>query len=56
MGIYRAVILYYLLIIFIQLLKASNKSIFIKKIFSSRLRDLIRLLINIELFQPIFFI
>ena len=41
---------------FIQALRAPSKFIFIKKVFSSGLRDLIRLLINIELFQPVFFI
>ena len=63
MNIYRAVILYQigfsvrysillyrLLIIFVQALKAFSRSIFIKEVFSSGLKDLIRLLISTELF------
>ena len=40
---------------FVQALKAPNRSILIKEVFSLGLRDLIRLLISAELFQPIFF-
>ena len=40
---------------FIQALKAPNRSTPIKEVFSLGLKDLIKLLINIELFQPISF-
>ena len=39
-----------------QALKAPNRSILIREVFSLGLRDLIRLLTNIELFQPMSFI
>ena len=55
-GVRYSILLYCLLIIFTQALKASSKSIFIKEVFSSGLRDLIRLLISMELFQLISFI
>ena len=47
-GVRYNILLYYLLIIFIQVLRAFSRSIFIKKVFSLGLRDLIRLLINIK--------
>ena len=40
---------------FVQALKAFGRSIPIKEVFSLGLRDLIRLLISIKLFQPISF-
>jgi len=40
---------------FAQALRAPGRSTPIKEVFSLRLRDLIRLLISIKLFQPIFF-
>ena len=40
---------------FVQALKASSRFIPIKEVFSSGLKDLIRLLTNIKSFQPIFF-
>ncbi len=46
----RYSILYYLLIMFVQVLRAPSRSIPIREVFSSGLRDLIKLLINIELF------
>ena len=49
-GIRYSILLYYLLIVFMQALKAPSRSIFIKEAFSLGLRDLIRLLISIELF------
>ena len=51
-----SILLYCLLIIFMQALRAPNKFIPIREVFSLGLRDLIRLLISIESFQPIFFI
>ena len=47
--------LYYLLIIFIQVSRAPSRSIPIREVFSSGLKDLIRLLTNTELFQPVSF-
>ena len=41
---------------FIQALRAFSRSIPIREVFSLGLRDLIKLLINIELFQLISFI
>ena len=38
-----------------QALRAPSRSILIKEVFSSGLKDLIKLLISIELFQPISF-
>jgi len=55
-GIRRSILLYHLLITFTQALRAPNRSTPIREGFSSGLRDLIRLLISIELFQPISFI
>ena len=55
-SVRRNILLYYLLIMFVQALRVPNRSIFIKEVFSLGLRDLIRLLINIKLFQPISFI
>ena len=49
-GIRYSILLYYLLIIFMQALKAPSRSIFIREVFSSGLRDLIRLLTNTESF------
>ena len=49
-GIRHSILLYYLLIIFTQVLRASSRSIPIREVFSLGLRDLIRLLISIESF------
>ena len=49
-GVRRSISLYRLLMTFAQALRAPSRSIFIKKVFSSGLRDLIRLLISIESF------
>ena len=49
-GIRRNILLYYLLITFIQALRAPNRFISIKEVFSLGLKDLIKLLIGIELF------
>ena len=56
LGVKYSILLYRLLIIFVQALRVLNRSIPIREVFSLGLRDLIRLLINIELYQPIFFI
>ena len=55
-GVRRSILLYRLFITFVQVLRAFNKSTPIKEVFSSGLRDLIKLLISIELFQPVSFI
>jgi len=47
--------LYHLLIIFMQALRALSRSIPIREVFSLGLRDLIRLLTSVELFQPVSF-
>jgi len=54
-GIRRSISLYYLLITFAQALRAPGRSIPIREVFSLGLRDLIRLLTSIELFQPVSF-
>ena len=46
----RSILLYYLLITFAQALRAFNKFIPIREVFSLGLKDLIRLLTNIKLF------
>ena len=53
LGVKRSISLYHLLIAFTQALKAFSKSIPIKEVFSLKLKDLIKLLISMELFQPI---
>ena len=45
-----SILLYCLLITFMQALRAPSRSIPIKEVFSSGLKDLIRLLINVKLF------
>ena len=55
LSVKYSILLYYLLITFIQTLRAFSRSIPIKEVFSLRLRDLIRLLISTESFQPISF-
>jgi len=50
LGIRRSILLYRLLIIFTQTLRAPSRSISIREVFSLGLRDLIRLLISAELF------
>ena len=45
-----SILLYCLLIIFVQALRAFSRFIPIREIFSLKLRDLIRLLTNMELF------
>ena len=49
-GIKYNILLYYLLIIFVQALRAFSRSILIREAFNLGLRDLIRLLTSIELF------
>ena len=49
-GIRRSILLHCLLMIFVQALRALNRSIPIREVFSSGLKDLVRLLTNIELF------
>ena len=49
-GVRRSILLYYLLIIFMQALRAPSKSIPIREVFSLGLKDLIRLLTSMELF------
>ena len=49
-GVKHSMLLYCLLITFVQVLRAFNKSIPIKEVFSLGLRDLIRLLISMESF------
>ena len=49
-SIRRSISLYYLLITFAQALKALSRSIPIREVFSSGLKDLIRLLISTKLF------
>ena len=55
-GVRRSISLYHLLIMFTQVLRAPSRSTPIRKVFSSGLRDSIRLLISAELFQPVSFI
>jgi len=55
-GVRRSILLYYLLIMFTQALRAPGRSIPIREVFSLGLRDLIRLLTSTESFQPISFI
>jgi len=54
-GIRHSISLYRLLITFTQALRAPSRSIPIREVFSLGLRDLIRLLISIESFQPVSF-
>ena len=49
-GVRYSILLYYLLITFVQALRALSRSIPIKEVFSLGLRDLIRLLTSIKLF------
>ena len=49
-GIRCSISLYCLLMIFIQVLKVFSRSISIREVFSLGFKDLIRLLINTELF------
>jgi len=55
-GVRHSILLYCLLIIFTQALRAPSRSIPIREVFSLGLRDLIRLLTSAELFQPVSFI
>jgi len=55
-SVRRSILLYYLLITFMQALRAPGRSTPIREVFSLGLRDLIRLLTSAESFQPIFFI
>ena len=50
LSVRRNILLYYLLIMFMQVLRAPGRSIFIREVFNLGLRDLMRLLISIELF------
>ena len=50
LGIRRSILLYRLLIMFVQALRAPGRSIPIRKVFSLGLRDLIRLLTSVESF------
>ena len=54
-SVRRSILLYHLLITFVQASKAPNKSIPIREVFSSKLKDLIRLLTNTKSFQPVSF-
>ena len=54
-GVRRSILLYRLLIMFTQALRAPSRSTPIREVFSLGLRDLIRLLISAELFQPVSF-
>ena len=49
-SIRRSILLYHLLIIFAQVLRAPSRSIPIREVFSLGLNNLIRLLISAELF------
>ena len=49
-GVRHSISLYYLLMTFIQALRAFNKFIPIREVFSLGLKDLIRLLISTKLF------
>ena len=49
-GVRRSILLYHLLMTFIQALRALNRSTPIRKVFSSELKDLIRLLTSIKSF------
>ena len=49
-GVRRSILLYYLLITFIQASRVSSRSTPIRKVFSLGFRDLIRLLISIKSF------
>ena len=50
LGVRRSILLYRLLMTFIQALRALGRSIPIREVFSSGLRDLIRLLTSTESF------
>ena len=54
-GVRRSISLYRLLMTFAQALRAPGRSTPIREVFSSGLKDLIRLLTSIKLFQPISF-
>ena len=54
-GIRRSISLYRLLITFTQALRAPSRSTPIREVFSLGLKNLIRLLISTESFQPISF-
>jgi len=56
LGVRHSILLYHLLITFTQALRAPSRSIPISEVFSSGLRDLIRLLTSAESFQPVSFI
>ena len=49
-GVRRSISLYYLLIMFAQISKISGRSTPIKKVFNLKFKDLIKLLISVELF------
>ena len=49
-GVRCNILLYYLLITFVQALRVFNRSTLIKEVFSLGLRDSIRLLISVKLF------
>jgi hypothetical protein len=55
LGVRRSILLYRLLITFTHTLRAPGRSIPIREVFNLGLRDLIRLLISTELFQPVSF-
>jgi len=54
-GVRRSISLYHLLITFTQASRAFSRSTPIREVFSLGLRDLIRLLISTESFQPVSF-
>jgi len=54
-GVRRSILLYRLLMMFAQALRAPGRSIPIREVFSLGLRDLTRLLTSAESFQPISF-
>jgi hypothetical protein len=56
LGVRYSILLYYLLMTFVQALRAPSRSIPIREVFSLRLRDLIRLLISMKSFQPVSFV
>ena len=49
-GVRRNISLYYLLMTFIQALRAPGRSILVREVFSLGLKNLIKLLTNIESF------
>ena len=54
-GVRRSILLYHLLMTFMQVLRAFGRSMLIREVFSLGLKDLIRLLISVESFQPVSF-